>query len=113
MSLGSTGAMFCKSNEQILLVTDLNANKTQTNILRSKCTEYKIDMETFSNFVHDFANTDNCTSAYAVDFGVLGNGETAMVEWNHGYSLGPYDMDATTYTDLLIARWEEVTKLAA
>ena len=39
-------------------------------------------METVSNFVHDFANTGDCTSAYAVDFGVPNNGETAMVEWS-------------------------------
>eukprot|EP00579_Thalassiosira_antarctica_P025643 CAMPEP_0202006530 /NCGR_PEP_ID=MMETSP0905-20130828/11248_1 /ASSEMBLY_ACC=CAM_ASM_000554 /TAXON_ID=420261 /ORGANISM="Thalassiosira antarctica, Strain CCMP982" /LENGTH=182 /DNA_ID=CAMNT_0048564289 /DNA_START=357 /DNA_END=906 /DNA_ORIENTATION=+ len=73
----------------------------------------KIDMETVSNFVHDFANTDDELAAYAVDFGVLDNGETAMVEWNDGYSLGAYDMDATTYSDSLIARWEEVMKFAA
>eukprot|EP00579_Thalassiosira_antarctica_P022868 CAMPEP_0201988538 /NCGR_PEP_ID=MMETSP0904-20121228/92384_1 /ASSEMBLY_ACC=CAM_ASM_000553 /TAXON_ID=420261 /ORGANISM="Thalassiosira antarctica, Strain CCMP982" /LENGTH=175 /DNA_ID=CAMNT_0048542717 /DNA_START=389 /DNA_END=918 /DNA_ORIENTATION=- len=74
---------------------------------------FKIDMETVSNSVHDFDNTDDCTSAYAADFGVLNNGETAMVELNDGYSLSAHDMDATTYSDLLIARWEEVMKFAA
>eukprot|EP00581_Thalassiosira_minuscula_P011927 CAMPEP_0183727680 /NCGR_PEP_ID=MMETSP0737-20130205/26099_1 /TAXON_ID=385413 /ORGANISM="Thalassiosira miniscula, Strain CCMP1093" /LENGTH=258 /DNA_ID=CAMNT_0025959377 /DNA_START=137 /DNA_END=913 /DNA_ORIENTATION=- len=72
----------------------------------------KIDMETVSRFIHEFANTNDCSSAYAVDFGVLDNGETAMVEWNDGYSLGAYDLEDSIYTDLLMSRWEEVMKLA-
>ena len=50
---------------------------------------------------------------YAVGFGILDNGETAMVEWTDGYSLesvlrsGRKDNDS----DLWIARWEEVMML--
>jgi hypothetical protein len=49
------------------------------------------------------------TAAYGVDFGVLATGQTAVVEWNDGYSLGSYGLDGAIYTDLLITRWCELT----
>jgi hypothetical protein len=49
------------------------------------------------------------TAAYAADFGVLATGQTAVVEWNDGYSLGSYGLDRAIYTDLLITRWCELT----
>lgn len=49
------------------------------------------------------------TRAYAIDFGVMATGETALVEWNDGFSLGAYGLDKSIYTDLLITRWCEIT----
>jgi hypothetical protein len=49
------------------------------------------------------------TAAYAIDFGVISTGQTAIVEWNDGFSLGSYGLDKTVYTNLLIARWCEIT----
>lgn len=49
------------------------------------------------------------SSAYAIDFGVLSDGTTALVEANEGYGLGAYAIEADAYTDLLIARWLELT----
>ena len=47
--------------------------------------------------------------AYAIDFGVLSDGRTALVEANEGYGLGAYVIDADAYTDLLVARWLELS----
>ncbi|MGN6150847.1 MAG: ATP-grasp domain-containing protein [Lysobacteraceae bacterium] len=47
-------------------------------------------------------------AAYAVDFGVLADGRTALVEANEGYGLGAYAIGADAYTDLLMTRWSEL-----
>jgi len=52
------------------------------------------------------------TAAYALDLGVLSSGQTALVEWNDGFALGNYGLEAAAYTDLLIARWCELTGIA-
>lgn len=44
-------------------------------------------------------------AAYAVDFGVLVDGRTALVEANEGYGLGAYAIGADAYTELLMTRW--------
>ena len=49
------------------------------------------------------------TAGYGVDFGVLSMGETALVEWNDGFSLGAYGLDKALYTELTVARWNELT----
>jgi len=50
-------------------------------------------------------------AAFGIDFGVLSTGETALVEMNEGYSLGAYQIPAPMYTDLLMARWQELVAL--
>ncbi|WNG47348.1 DUF4343 domain-containing protein [Archangium minus] len=50
------------------------------------------------------------TAAYGVDFGVLETGQTALVEWNDGFSLGSYGLDRSLYTELTLARWAELTE---
>ena len=45
---------------------------------------------------------------YAIDFGVLSTGETALIEMNDGFSIGAYDIDPIAYTDMIIARWEQL-----
>lgn len=47
-------------------------------------------------------------SAYGIDFGVLGSGETALVEANDGYALGAYAIDADLYTELVLRRWRQL-----
>lgn len=46
--------------------------------------------------------------AYAIDFGVLTDGRTVLVEANDGYSLGPYGLDSVEYAELLETRWLEL-----
>ena len=47
-------------------------------------------------------------AGYAIDFGVLDSGETALVEMNDGFAVGAYSIDRKDYTDLILARWEEL-----
>lgn len=58
--------------------------------------------------IRHFEASPERTNGYGIDFGVLQNGETALIEWNDGYSLGSYELDDELYTDLIIARWEEL-----
>ena len=39
---------------------------------------------------------------YGIDFGLLKTGETALIEFNDGYSLGNYGMWKKHYADLII-----------
>ena len=68
------------------------------------------DEDVLKNAIHLLEKSGETTSAYALDFGVLSTGETALVEWNDGFSLGSYGLDRTVYTDLLITRWIELTE---
>ncbi|MFE3027528.1 ATP-grasp domain-containing protein [Nocardia tengchongensis] len=52
-------------------------------------------------------------SAYGIDFGVLANGETALVEANDGYALGAYAITADLYTVLIMRRWSELLASAS
>jgi hypothetical protein len=46
--------------------------------------------------------------AYSVDFGVLDNGKTSLVEFNDATSLGNYGLDSTRYAEMISARWTEI-----
>lgn len=48
-------------------------------------------------------------SAYAIDFGVLSTGETALIEMNDGFSIGAYgNINADTYWQVISTRWAEL-----
>ena len=48
-------------------------------------------------------------AGYAIDFGVLGTGETALVEVNDGFSVGAYDdVPAKDYFEMVAVRWEQL-----
>ena len=49
-------------------------------------------------------------SGYAIDFGVLESGETALVEMNDGFAVGAYAIGAEDYTAMILARWEELLR---
>lgn len=51
-------------------------------------------------------------AGFGIDFGVLSTGETALIEMNDGFALGAYTIDAKNYTDLIVARWEELARMA-
>lgn len=57
--------------------------------------------------VADF--TPVAPAGYGVDFGVLTDGRTVLVEVNEGYSLNPYGLEAIEYSELLEARWLQLT----
>lgn len=60
-----------------------------------------------------YLRSGTAPSAYGNDFGVLANGETALVEANDGYALGAYDIDADRYTELVLRRWSELVEAAS
>jgi hypothetical protein len=47
-------------------------------------------------------------AGYAIDFGVLSTGKTALVEMNDGFAVGAYAIDSKNYTEMLLARWQEL-----
>jgi hypothetical protein len=51
-------------------------------------------------------------AGYGIDFGVLADGRTALVELNDGFGLGSYGLEDELYTDLILSRWEELTEMA-
>jgi hypothetical protein len=73
----------------------------------------KLDLSIVENAIQDFEQSMDKTAAYSIDFGVLDTGATTLIEWNDGYALGSYGLDKEIYTDLLIARWEEVLQKSA
>lgn len=68
----------------------------------------QIDLAQVQSAIDAYRAAQTAPCAYAIDFGVLANGETALIEANDGYSLGAYDIDAEVYTDLLLMRWREL-----
>ena len=47
-------------------------------------------------------------AAYGIDFGVLTDGRTVLVEVNEGCSLNPYGLESMEYSELLEARWAQL-----
>ncbi len=72
----------------------------------------RLDMEAVGAVLRAYRASREAPSAYGIDFGVLGTGETALVEANDGYALGAYTIAAAPYTDLLIERWKELVSTA-
>lgn len=71
--------------------------------------ELNIDKTVVNTAIDILENAGEATLAYAIDFGLLSSGQTALVEWNDGFSLGAYGLDKSIYTNLLITRWIELT----
>ncbi|TQM32395.1 ATP-grasp domain-containing protein [Nocardia bhagyanarayanae] len=67
-----------------------------------------LDMDVVESAIATYHRSGTAPSAYGIDFGVLTNGETALVEANDGYALGAYDIAADQYTELVLRRWREL-----
>lgn len=65
-------------------------------------------LETIRSALRDYRAAGDAPAAYGIDFGVLSDGETALVEANDGYALGAYHIGAAAYTTLLFTRWAEL-----
>jgi hypothetical protein len=68
-----------------------------------------VDLGVVREAIATWRATGNMPCACAMDFGVLSDGHTALVEVNDAFSVGAYGLNADVYLDLLIARWEELT----
>ncbi len=61
------------------------------------------------NAIKCLEESGEATAAYAIDFGVIEENQTALVELNDGFSIGSYGLDKAVYTDLILTRWGELT----
>ena len=67
-----------------------------------------IDIKKVQQAIKSLDDAGESYAGYAIDFGVLDSGETALVEINDGFAIGAYNIDRKNYTDLILARWEEL-----
>jgi hypothetical protein len=64
------------------------------------------DPQVIRSAIEDFGGA--APAGYGIDFGVLSDGRTVLVEVNDGYSLGSYGLNSMEYSELLEARWLEL-----
>jgi hypothetical protein len=69
-----------------------------------------LDQQVVAETVRLLEQSGEARAAYGIDFGVLRDGSTALVELNDGFGLGSYGLDPGVYTDLTITRWCELTR---
>jgi hypothetical protein len=68
----------------------------------------RVNIEVIHNAV-DIFTLNGAPAGYGIDFGVLENGDTALIEVNDGFSLGAYGYYLQEhYYDMLAARWQEL-----
>jgi len=67
-----------------------------------------LDVDCVQEAIQTLENSGESFAGYAIDFGVLATGETALVEMNDGFSIGAYDICAQKYTKMLMHRWREL-----
>ncbi|WP_051293845.1 ATP-grasp domain-containing protein [Pseudoduganella violaceinigra] len=75
------------------------------------CKHYWGDFRKFPDFSFidsTVAAFDQAPRGFAIDFAVLSNGETALIEVNDGFALGSYGLQPMLYAALLEARWREL-----
>jgi hypothetical protein len=66
------------------------------------------DPQVVKNAISDYSRV--APAGYGIDFGVLTDGQTVLVEANEGYSLSPYGLESTEYAELLEARWLQLAR---
>ena len=71
-----------------------------------------LDAAVVREAVRTLTETGSSPVAYALDFGVLLDGTTALVEMNDAYALGSYGLDPPLYTNFLLTRWGELMEQA-
>lgn len=67
-----------------------------------------LDVEKVLDAIEALDNAGESIAYPAIDFGVLDSGQTALVEMNDGFAIGAYKIDNKNYTDMILARWEEL-----
>lgn len=67
------------------------------------------DPSVIKSALADYSRT--APAAYGIDFGVLTDGRTVLVEVNEGYSLNPYGLESMEYSELLETRWTQLAGL--
>lgn len=67
-----------------------------------------VDRTVVNEAIQVFEASGEAHAAYAIDFGVLETGETALIEVNDGFSIGSYGLAPALYADLTVTRWLEL-----
>ena len=73
------------------------------------------DYEKIKEFVNEKDNAitvndfKDAPKAYAIDFGVIDDGKTLVVEVNASCCIGSYGLDVIKYAKFRSARWAELT----
>lgn len=91
------------------MVSEYRVYVTQGSVVG--CKHYWGDFRKFPDFRFidsAIAAFDGAPQGYAIDFAVLANGETALIEVNDGFALGSYGLQPMLYAALLEARWSEL-----
>ena len=64
------------------------------------------------NFIYEviskYLKSDGCFKNFGMDFGILDDNQSVLIEMNRAFSLGNYGLRPDKYTDLIIAGWEEL-----
>lgn len=68
----------------------------------------QVDRGVIEKAIHTLKDRGKAYAGYAIDFGVLNTGQTALIEMNDGFAIGAYGISAQDYTDMILARWEEL-----
>jgi hypothetical protein len=72
---------------------------------------YKGNIRLFPDFTvidRAIAAYTSAPAAYAIDFGIVADGRTLLVETNEAYSLGCYGLPELRYSSLIERRWQEL-----
>ncbi|HND19764.1 MAG TPA: ATP-grasp domain-containing protein [Acidobacteriota bacterium] len=69
---------------------------------------YLLDETVMTKAIQVFEASGEAHAAYAIDFGVLETGETALIEVNDGFSIGAYGLDRGLYAEFTLTRWLEL-----
>jgi hypothetical protein len=70
--------------------------------------EIVIDRSVVECAIDLLTKAGEASAGYAIDFGVLATGATALIELNDGFAIGAYTIDSKNYTEMLLARWQEL-----
>lgn len=69
----------------------------------------ELDRDLVGQAVRRMADVPGSPMSYAVDFGVLASGETALIEMNDGLAIGAYGIEGEAYLEMLQDRWDQLT----
>lgn len=69
------------------------------------------DRDVVDRAIRAYEESGTAPAGYALDIGVLGTGDTALVEVNDAWALGSWRFDSQKYTQCILARWGELTGL--
>ncbi|UJB69732.1 ATP-grasp domain-containing protein [Acaryochloris sp. 'Moss Beach'] len=68
----------------------------------------QVNRDTVEKAIRILRESGEAYAGYAIDFGVFDSGKTALIEMNDGFAIGAYGISAQDYTDMILARWEEL-----